>query len=106
AVPESAKATVAASAASATLASVNFDQVKPSGQFSQLKHAGFSIAYPSNWMTSTGQSSATIAPKAGATQNAIAYGVSCSAPPHPKASSLDQATEDLLQNLQQANPRL
>jgi len=106
AVPESAKATVAASAASATLASVNFDQVKPSGQFSQLEHGGFSIAYPSNWMTSTGQSSATIAPKAGATQNAIAYGVIVSAAQDPKASSLDQVAEDLLQNLQRANPGL
>jgi len=106
AVPESAKATVAASAASATLASVNFDQVKPSGQFREFEHGGFSIAYPSNWLTSPGQSSVTIAPKAGASQNAIAYGVIVSTAQEQKASSLDQVAEDLLQNLQRANPGL
>ena len=33
------------------------------------------MAYPSNWMKSAGENSATIAPPAGASQNAIAYGV-------------------------------
>src|SRR5215469_14129076 len=106
AVPASAKAGVAASAASQTLTSVNFDQVKPGGQFSEIEHAGFSIAYPSNWMTSTGQSSLTIAPKAGASQNAIAYGVIVNTAQDANASSLDQVAQDLIQNLQQSNPGL
>jgi Zn-dependent protease with chaperone function len=106
AVPESAKAGVAASAASAALTSLNFDQVKPNGQFSEIEHAGFSIAYPSNWVTSTGQSSLAIAPKAGASQNAIAYGVIVNAAQDANASSLDQVAQDLIQNLQQSNPGL
>jgi len=106
AVPASAKAGVAASAASQTLTSVNFDQVKPGGQFSEIEHAGFSIAYPSNWMTSTGQSSLTIAPKAGASQNAIAYGVIVNTAQDANASSLDQVAQALVQNLQQSNPGL
>jgi Zn-dependent protease with chaperone function len=106
AVPESAKATVAASAASATLSGLHFDQVKPDGRFSKIEHAGFSIAYPSNWTTSTGQSSLTIAPKAGASQNAIAYGVIVNTVQDANASSLDQVAQALIQNLQQSNPGL
>ena len=106
AVPESARATVEASAASANLASVQFNQVQPSSQFSQFEQGGFSIAYPSNWMTRAGQSSVTIAPKAGASQNAIAYGAIVSTAQDGNASSLDQVAEDLVENLQQANPGL
>ena len=103
-VPESAKAGVAASAASATLASVNFDQVKPSGQFRQFEQGGFSIAYPSNWMTHPGDSSVTIVPPAGASQNAIAYGAIVSTGTDDNASSLDQVAQDVIQNFERKNP--
>lgn len=104
AVPESAKLSVAESAAAATIASVNFEQVKPSGKFSQFEHGGFLIAYPSNWMKSPGENSATIAPPAGASQNAIAYGVIIGTAQDRNAGSLDQVAEDLVRNLQQSNP--
>jgi Zn-dependent protease with chaperone function len=104
AVPESAKSSVAASAASATVTNVSFDQVKPSGQFSELQHAGIEMSYPSNWTASTGQNSVTVAPKAGVSQNAIAYGVVVSTAQDQNASSLDQVAQDLIQNLQQSNP--
>jgi hypothetical protein len=53
-----------------------------------------------------GQNSFTIAPSAGVGQNAIAYGVVVSSVQDQNANSLDQATQDLIQNLQQSNPGL
>ena len=48
----------------------------------------------------------TIAPQAGVTQGAIAYGAIVAGGQDPNASSLDQATQDLIQNMQQQNPGL
>ena len=55
-------------------------------------------------MTASGQNSLTIAPKAGVAQNAIAYGVVANTAQDTNTGSLDQATQDLIQNLQQSNP--
>ena len=105
AVPESMKSTVAAAgSAQATISDVSLEQVRPSGSFTQANGNGFSISFPSNWAIASGQNSLTIAPKAGAGQNAIAYGVVLSQAQDSNASSLDQATQDLIQNLQQSNP--
>jgi predicted Zn-dependent protease len=103
AVPESMRASVAASASSATLSDVSFEQVKPSDEFTETRQNGFEISYPANWTSVTGQNSLTIAPKAGAGQNAIAYGVVVSTVQDTKAGSLDQVAQDLIQNLQQSN---
>ena len=110
AVPESMKQTVSAAAnpASAgspeTMSNITLEQVKPSSNFTQASGNGFTISYPSNWATASGQNSLTIAPKAGVGQNAIAYGVVISGVQDPHANSLDQAAQDLIQNLQQSNP--
>jgi hypothetical protein len=110
AVPESMKQSVSAAANPAapgsaeTIANVTLEQVKPSGNFTEASGSGFSISYPSNWATASGQNSLTIAPKAGVGQNAIAYGVVISGVQDPNANSLDQAAQDLIQNLQQSNP--
>jgi Zn-dependent protease with chaperone function len=110
AVPESMKQSVSAAANPAaagspeTIANVTLEQVKPSGDFTQASGNGFSISYPSNWATASGQNSLTIAPKAGVGQNAIAYGVVISGARDSNANSLDQAAQDLIQNLQQSNP--
>jgi beta-barrel assembly-enhancing protease len=110
AVPESMKQSVSAAANPAaagspeTIANVTLEQVKPSGDFTQASGNGFSISYPSNWATASGQNSLTIAPKAGVGQNAIAYGVVISDARDSNANSLDQAAQDLIQNLQQSNP--
>jgi hypothetical protein len=110
AVPESMKQGVSAAANPAaagspeTIANVTLEQIKPSGNFTQASGNGFSISYPSNWATASGQNSLTIAPKAGVGQNAIAYGVVISGVQDPNANSLDQAAQDLIQNLQQSNP--
>jgi hypothetical protein len=109
AVPESMRQGVSAAAnpsapgSPETIANVTLEQVKPSGSFTQASGNGFSISYPSNWATASGQNSLTIAPKAGVGQNAIAYGVVISGVQDPNANSLDQAAQDLIQNLQQSN---
>lgn len=104
AVPESAKATVAADVNAGAVAQVTFEQVKPSSEFAQTRQNGFEISYPANWTSVAGQNSLTIAPKAGVGQNAIAYGVVVSTAQDAKAGSLDQVAQDLIQNLQQSNP--
>ncbi|HEX6504451.1 MAG TPA: M48 family metalloprotease [Terriglobales bacterium] len=87
----------------ATLANVSFQQVRPSDNFKQLQQNGFSIAYPDNWTTGSGEGGITIAPAAGASQGAIAYGTVIATAQDQRASNLDQATRDLVQNLQQSN---
>ena len=102
ATPGAAQGTTAAT--QETISNVSLEQIRPSSDFIQVQGNGFSISYPSNWATAQGQNSLTIAPKAGVGQNAIAYGVVVSALQGTNAKSLDQATQDLIQNLQQSNP--
>jgi beta-barrel assembly-enhancing protease len=110
AVPASLKQTVAtganpvAAGSSETISNVSLEQIRPSNELSEARGNGFSISYPSNWATVSGQNSLTIAPKAGVGQNAIAYGVVISQMQDANARSLDQAAQDLIQNLQQSNP--
>src|SRR5205823_970742 len=105
ATPKSAQPVVAEAASSGgNVANVTFDQVKPSGQFTEVHQNGISISYPSNWSTASGKNSLQIAPKAGVTQNAIAYGVIVSGAEDPNAGSLDQVADDLIKNLIQTNP--
>ena len=106
AVPASAQETVSGSANSGGLEGVTLEQIKPSGQFTEASQGGFTIAYPSNWATAPGQNSLAIAPRAGVSQNAIAYGVIVSGAEDSSAGSLDQVAQDLLQNLQRSNPGL
>ncbi len=105
-VPAHAQQSVQEAANSSTIMNVSFEQVKPSDQFTEVHQMGVSISYPSNWSTASGQNSITIAPKAGASQNAIAYGVIVSTAQDANAGSLDQVAQDLIQNLQQSNPGL
>ena len=104
AVPESAREAVSATVNGGTILNVSYDQVRPSSEFRQTRQDGFSISYPSNWSGAPGQNSLTIAPPAGAGQNAIAYGVLISEAVDQDARSLDQVMEDLVENLQQRNP--
>ncbi|MGE0404907.1 MAG: M48 family metalloprotease [Candidatus Korobacteraceae bacterium] len=81
--------------------------IRPSGQFRQLNHSAFQIAYPTNWEAFGDQnSSVTIAPRAGVSENAIAYGVIASGFRPQNARSLESATQELIQTLQQGNPQL
>lgn len=102
-VPESMKTAVAASANANVISNVTFEDVKPSDAYTQTRQIGIEIAYPANWISASAQNSLTIAPKAGVRADAIAYGVIISRAQDQNAASLDQATQDLIQNLQQSN---
>jgi predicted Zn-dependent protease len=97
---------VPAGSGNATLANVSYSQIKPSGGFRRLDSRGFTISYPQNWQAQNDQSGVTIAPPAGVAQGAIAYGVVISGGQDPNATTLDQATQDLVASLQQSNPGL
>lgn len=92
--------------ASGSLANVTFEQVKPSENFTQLSNNVFSIGYPDNWKTGGDQNSVLIAPQAGAGQGAVAYGVTIGGGRDPNASSLDEATQNLVQSITQSNQGL
>jgi beta-barrel assembly-enhancing protease len=97
----------AGSSGTADLSNVSLQQVKPSGRFKQLQQGPVSISYPDNWQVSSDQSSGiTIAPAAGASQGGVAYGVVINGGQDQNASSLDQATQDLVQGMVQSNPGL
>jgi beta-barrel assembly-enhancing protease len=83
---------------------VSYQDVRPSGSYRQFSQNGISIEYPSNWQPVGGQNGLTIAPPAGVSQGAIAYGAMIGSGQDQNASSLDQATQDLVQSLQQSNP--
>ena len=80
----------------------------PSGQFRSFDHSAYQISYPDNWQVfGDANSAVTIAPNAGVAQNAIAYGVIINGVRQQSGrDSLDQATQDLLNSLQQSNPGL
>jgi predicted Zn-dependent protease len=84
-------------------------QLKPSSNYVQLRHAGFRISYPANWQAygNSQSPSVTIAPQGGVSQNAVAYGVLIS--PYRLQNpdeSLDQAANELIANLQRQNADL
>ncbi|HMC30644.1 MAG TPA: M48 family metallopeptidase [Candidatus Angelobacter sp.] len=81
---------------------ISFKQVKPSGNFTQLQQGTFSISYPDNWKTAGDQNTVMIAPQQGAGENGISYGVMIGAA--QGGSTLDQSTQQVIQNMQQDNP--
>ncbi len=95
-------------AASGSLSSVTYQQVRPSNNLAEWSKGTFRISYPDNWRPIEDQNSAlTIAPSAGTSDGTIAYGVIIGSVRNSSASSsLDQATENLIRNLQQSNPDL
>lgn len=94
------------SGAGGGLADVSFRQVQPSKRFTTLNQNDFTISYPDNWSAANGQNGVTIAPSAGVSGSAIAYGVIIGEGQDQNAQSLDQATQNLVQGLEQSNPGL
>lgn len=90
------------------ISQLTFAQVKPSGNFKQVQNNVLSMSYPDNWQEFPDQNSGgeTIAPPAGVAQGAIAYGVVIGAGQVQNGNSLDQATQNLMQSLEQSNPRM
>jgi hypothetical protein len=94
-------------ASAGTLANVGYQQIRPSENFIELHQDAFNISHPANWRAFGNEdSTVTIAPEAGVSQGAIAFGVVIAPIPDKNSSSLEQATEDLIHNLQQSNPGL
>jgi len=92
--------------AGGTITNVSYQDVKPSADLKTLQSNDFSISYPANWQAGAGQNSATLAPAGGVAQNALAYGAVVQSVHNVDAGSIDQATQGLIQNLQQTNPGL
>ncbi|MBI2679291.1 MAG: M48 family metalloprotease [Candidatus Koribacter versatilis] len=80
--------------------------VMPSGSFNDFQHTAYTIQYPDNWQVfGSNTSSATIAPRAGISNNSVSYGVIIDGfQPASGASTLDDATNQLVQRLRQGNP--
>ena len=88
------------------ISGISRSDIQPSGQFQRFDHQAFTLGYPNNWQVMGDASSAiTIAPPAGVTQNAVAYGVIISGF-DAEAQDLDSATHELVQSLRQSNPDL
>lgn len=86
---------------------VSAGAINPSGNFRTLNHGAFQIQYPDNWETFGNQNSAvTIAPRAGLSENAIAYGVVISGYQPQAQQSLSASTQQIFQGLQQSNPSM
>jgi hypothetical protein len=80
-------------------------EIRPSGEFRELDHRAFRIAYPSNWQVfGDANSAVTIAPRAGVSQDAIAYGVVISGYRPRTPESLEMATRELAATIAQSNP--
>jgi hypothetical protein len=90
------------------IANVSYAQVRPSGNFTQTQNNVFSMAYPDNWQIYKRQNGdgLTVAPAAGVGQAAVAYGMLVNGGKDPQASTLDEATQNLVNSLEQSNPGL
>ena len=82
--------------------------IRPAAALRVFEHRQYQISYPENWQVFGDQnSSVTIAPQGGVSDNAVAYGVIVNSyQPEDSGASLDQATHDLLAWLRQGNPDL
>ena len=91
----------------ARLEQVARQQIAPSENFRELQHSAFSIAYPENWEAMGDRNSAvTIAPRAGVSENAIAYGVVISGVQPQQGQSLTDVAAQIYEGLRQSNPQL
>ena len=77
----------------------------PSGRFATYRHRDFAIAYPDNWEAYESGTQVVFAPRGGVSQNGVAYGVMVNVLDldDPRVS-LEQATEQLVQQLLRSNP--
>jgi predicted Zn-dependent protease len=104
--PDTSAAPAEPAASAADITNVSYQQVAPNGDFKTVQANDFSISYPSNWQAAAEQNAATLAPAAGVSQNSMAYGVIIASAQNASSSSLNDATQTLIQNLEQSNPGL
>ncbi|HUR37270.1 MAG TPA: M48 family metallopeptidase [Terriglobales bacterium] len=91
-----------------TMQNPTSDSVMPSGSFQTLNQGAFQIAYPSNWKVFGSQQggSVTIAPEAGVSGSAVAYGVMINGYTPQQQQSLSQSVSEILRSIQQSNPQV
>jgi hypothetical protein len=79
----------------------------PNGGWRTFDHSAFRIQYPANWQIVAGNetSDVTIAPPAGVSQNAIAYGAIIREF-EPESDTVDSAMHELEEQIRQSNPNL
>jgi hypothetical protein len=68
-----------------------------------LDTSAFTFTYPDNWAATSDNSSVTIAPKGGAANGAVAFGVVISGVQVQQGTSLDDATTQLAAGIQKSN---
>jgi hypothetical protein len=78
--------------------------IQPSANYKTFAHSAYTASYPDNWNVYGDQQSAvTIAPKGGASGDAIAYGMMINGFQPQQGASLDAATNQLVGQMQQSN---
>jgi len=89
------------------ISSVSYRDIRPSGTLTPARNDAFTISYPDNWQLYPDQSGSgvTIAPPAGVTEGAVAYGAVINIA-DPRAASLDEETQAVISALEQSNPAL
>src|SRR6266481_2812681 len=87
------------------VADASYKQISPSANFSKYQGGSFSISYPENWKSAGDQNTTVIAPPEGMGENGISYGVIISGSQGGN-NSLDQATQQTIQEMQRQNPGL
>ncbi len=93
--------------AGGSMASAPTSEIAPSSTYKALEHDAYRVSYPENWQVfGDNTSSVTVAPKAGISENALAYGVIINAYQPEGRASLDDATHQLLKALQQADSNM
>ncbi len=87
-----------------TIETVSYEQVRPSGSWSQFRQGGLSFDYPANWELSKYQGGILVAPPAGISSNgAIAYGLSIHGTRAGSGNSREAARE-LATDIVKSNP--
>lgn len=93
--------------AGGTVSSAPSSEIAPSSSYRSLEHDAYTVSYPENWQVFGDKNSAvTIAPQAGVSENALAYGVMINGYQPEGRASLDDATHQLLKALQQADSNM
>lgn len=90
-----------------TITNVSLPDVRPSGSFKSLNLDFLNMQYPDNWQVTQDQQGGgvTIAPKAGVSGSAIAYGtvINGASPQNGQQMNLDQMTTEIMNGIIQSN---
>ena len=90
-----------------TMTNVSLPEVRPSGNFKTLNLDALRMEYPDNWQVVQDQqtSGVTIAPRAGVSGNAVAYGAVLNGanPTNGQQMNIDQLTSEIVQGIIQGN---